>query len=182
MSYLRTNTWPWGTRRILPHASAGLAGPNFIAEEAYEGRDLEAFIDEGKIKQLFKEALVEVIEERKEVFYELLTEVLEDIAIVPTVKKGEDTEPVSKDEVLKTVGRCGVRVEFRTSFTRDLRPMRDRALLQRIQETIEEVEAAESLQDIVHLTKLRAEAHYYRIRLGNYRIGLIVRSCNISSD
>jgi mRNA interferase RelE/StbE len=67
-----------------------------------------------------------------------------------------------------------VRVEFRTSFTRDLRWIRDRALLQRVQETIEEVEAAESLPDIVHLTKLRAEGYYYRIRLGDYRIRLIV--------
>jgi RelB Antitoxin alpha helical domain len=78
----------------------GLAGPDTVAK-AYEGRNVEAFIDEGKIKQLFKEALVEVIEERKEVFYELLTEVLEDIALVRAIQEGEDTEPVSKDEVLK---------------------------------------------------------------------------------
>ena len=50
-----------------------------------------------------------------------------------------------------------MRAEFRASFTRDLRQIRDRALLKRIQEMIEEVEAAESLLDIVHLKKLRAE-------------------------
>ena len=73
-----------------------------------------------------------------------------------------------------------MRVEFRTSFTRDLRRIQDRALLQRVQETIEEVEAAESLPDIVHLKKLRAESHYYRIRLGDYRIGLIVEGDLVS--
>ena len=73
-----------------------------------------------------------------------------------------------------------MRVEFRTSFTRDLRRIRDRALLQRVQETLEAVEAAESLSDIVHLTKLRAEGHYYRIRLGDYRIGLIVEGDLVS--
>ena len=62
---------------------------------------MEAFLDERKIKQLFKEALAEVIDERKEVFYELLTEVLEDIALVRAIQEGEGTEPVSKDEVLK---------------------------------------------------------------------------------
>jgi hypothetical protein len=66
-----------------------------------ERRNVEAFIDQGKIKQLFKEALAEVIEERKEVFYELLMEVLEDIALVRAIQEGEDTGPVSKDEVLK---------------------------------------------------------------------------------
>ena len=78
----------------------GLAGPDTVAK-AYEGRNVEAFIDEGKIKQLFKEALVEVIEERKEAFYELLTEVLEDIALVRAIQEGKDTAPVSKDEELK---------------------------------------------------------------------------------
>ena len=73
-----------------------------------------------------------------------------------------------------------MRVEFRTSFTRDLRRIRDRALLQRVHETIEEVEAAESLPDIVHLKKLRAESHYYRTRLGDYRIGLIVEGDLVS--
>ena len=73
-----------------------------------------------------------------------------------------------------------MRAEFRASFTRDLRRIRDRALLQRVRETIEEVEAAESLQDIVHLKKLRAEGHYYRIRLGDYRIGLIIEGNLVS--
>ena len=58
-------------------------------------------IDEGRIKQLFKEALVEVLEERKDILYELLTEVMEDIALVHAIQEGEDTEPVSKQEVLK---------------------------------------------------------------------------------
>ena len=73
-----------------------------------------------------------------------------------------------------------MRVEFRTSFRRDLRRIRDKALLQRVQETLEAVEAAESLSDIVHLTKLRAEGHYYRIRLGDYRLGLIVEGDLVS--
>ena len=73
-----------------------------------------------------------------------------------------------------------MRAEFRTSFTRDLRRIRERALLRRVQETIEEVEAAESLLDIVHLKKLRAEGHYYRIRLGDYRIGLIIEGDLVS--
>jgi mRNA interferase RelE/StbE len=64
--------------------------------------------------------------------------------------------------------------EFRTSFTRDLRRVRDRSLFKRVQETIEEVEAAGSILEIRNLKKLRTEGRYYRIRLGDYRIGLIV--------
>ena len=62
---------------------------------------MEIPVDESRIKQWFKEALLEVLEERKDVFYELLAEVMEDIALVHAIQEGEHTKPVSKQEVLK---------------------------------------------------------------------------------
>lgn len=44
-------------------------------------------------------ALIEVFEERKNLFYELVAEVLEDIALVNAIKEGEGGESVSRDEV-----------------------------------------------------------------------------------
>ncbi|MDZ8133698.1 MAG: hypothetical protein RM049_00020 [Nostoc sp. DedQUE04] len=41
----------------------------------------ELNLDEEKIKQLFKTALTEVIQEQKEVFADLLAEIIEDIAL-----------------------------------------------------------------------------------------------------
>ena len=70
-------------------------------------------------------------------------------------------------------------LEFRTSFTRDLRRVRDRSLLKRLKQTIEEVEAAVRVLDIKNLKKLRTEGHYYRIRLGGYRIGLLIEDNTI---
>jgi mRNA interferase RelE/StbE len=64
--------------------------------------------------------------------------------------------------------------EFRTSFTRDLRRVREPSLLRRVRETIADVEAAGSVLAIKNLKKLRAEGHYYRIRLGDYRVGVII--------
>ncbi len=58
-------------------------------------------IEERRIKQLFKEALIEVIEERRSAFHELLAEVIEDTALVHAIQDGEDSAPVSKQEVLK---------------------------------------------------------------------------------
>jgi mRNA interferase RelE/StbE len=64
--------------------------------------------------------------------------------------------------------------EFLTSFTRDLQRIRDQSLLRRVRETIDDVEAASTVRDIKNLKKLRAEGRYYRIRLGDYRIGVII--------
>ena len=65
---------------------------------------METPIDEVRIKQWLKEALVEVVEERKDVLHELLTEVMENVAMVRAIQEGETTRPVSKQEVLKLLG------------------------------------------------------------------------------
>jgi len=55
--------------------------------------------DETRLKALFKEALVEVLEQRREWFSSLVAEALEDIALVQAIKEGETSEIVSRDEI-----------------------------------------------------------------------------------
>jgi mRNA interferase RelE/StbE len=73
-----------------------------------------------------------------------------------------------------------VKVEFRRSFERDVDKIRDEDLLARIQTTIESVETAESLADINDITKLKTKGNYYRIRIGDYRIGITVNEDIVS--
>jgi mRNA interferase RelE/StbE len=63
-------------------------------------------------------------------------------------------------------------VRFKASFARDLRALKDKALLERIKELIASVEAAQSLADVSNLKKLRGGGGYYRVRIGDYRVGL----------
>ena len=57
--------------------------------------------DSGKIKELFKQAIMEAIEEKKEVVHDLLVEAMEDLAMIHAIQEGEDTEQVSRDKVFK---------------------------------------------------------------------------------
>ena len=66
-----------------------------------------------------------------------------------------------------------MKVQFRTSFTKDLRSIEDKDLLTRISEAITDVENAQSLQDIANLKKLKGKNGYYRLRVGDHRIGLV---------
>ena len=68
-----------------------------------------------------------------------------------------------------------MKVEYRRSFEKDLSKIRDRSLLERIREIIEEVENAESLAAVSNIKKLKSEGNYYRIRVGDYRIGIANR-------
>jgi mRNA interferase RelE/StbE len=67
-----------------------------------------------------------------------------------------------------------VTVRFKESFVRDLRHIRDKGLLIRVRELIELVEHAPHLGEVPHLKKLRGGGNYYRLRAGDYRIGLTV--------
>ena len=66
-----------------------------------------------------------------------------------------------------------MRAEFKSSFVRDLRKVKDKELRDRIAEVIELVEKARGLQEIENMKKLRGGDYYYRIRVGDYRLGLI---------
>jgi spore coat polysaccharide biosynthesis protein SpsF (cytidylyltransferase family) len=57
--------------------------------------------DSDKIKELFKQAIIEAMEEKKDVVHDLLVEAMEDLAMIHVIQEGEDTEPVSRDEVFK---------------------------------------------------------------------------------
>ncbi len=63
--------------------------------------------DDTRIKDLFKQAMLELLTERRDDFYELFSEALEDILMVHAIREGEDSEIVSKAEVLRALGGAG---------------------------------------------------------------------------
>lgn len=65
-------------------------------------------------------------------------------------------------------------VIFRKSFVRDLKRIEDQTVLARVAEAIEQLEAAANLQEISNLKKMSGTENYYRLRIGNYRIGVTV--------
>jgi hypothetical protein len=62
---------------------------------------------DGPTKEMFKQAIFEVLQEQKDWFQDLFAEVIEDIALVKAIKEGEDGESVSKEEVFTTVSESG---------------------------------------------------------------------------
>ena len=62
-------------------------------------------IDEAKLKEALKAALIEILEERKDLVREVLEEALEDIALARAIEEGEQSELVTRDEVLNALER-----------------------------------------------------------------------------
>jgi mRNA interferase RelE/StbE len=67
-----------------------------------------------------------------------------------------------------------VRVSFEASFARDLKGIQDKTLLKGVEQVITEVKTAPALSEVKHLSKMRGYATLYRLRLGDYRIGIEV--------
>lgn len=65
-------------------------------------------------------------------------------------------------------------VAFESSFARDLKRIRNQASRQQVQNIINQVKAATALTEIHGMRKMQGYATFYRIRLGDYRIGLEV--------
>ena len=63
----------------------------------------EISLDEGRIKELLKEAVLEVLEERRDLIYDVLVEAMEDFALAKAIKEGESSESVTREQVFQTL-------------------------------------------------------------------------------
>lgn len=65
-----------------------------------------------------------------------------------------------------------MKVEFNESFLKDLKAVRDKAVLAKVKNAIDKIESAETLEQISNLKKMRGPRDYFRVRVGDFRIGL----------
>ena len=63
-------------------------------------------------------------------------------------------------------------IEFDKSFEKSLQKIKNKSLFSRIERIILECEKSNSLSEISNLKKLIGFKNYYRIRIGEYRLGV----------
>jgi hypothetical protein len=61
-------------------------------------------LDERQIKESVKQALVDLLRERKDLLYDLIAEVVEEYGLARAIKEGEQTPKVSREKTLWTSG------------------------------------------------------------------------------
>ncbi|MEO8086059.1 MAG: type II toxin-antitoxin system RelE/ParE family toxin [Bacteroidota bacterium] len=65
-------------------------------------------------------------------------------------------------------------VEFLQSFSKDIDAVRSTDLKKKIAKIIVQVEMAERFSTLHNIKKMKGHPHAYRIRVGDYRIGLFI--------
>ncbi|MBI3344184.1 MAG: type II toxin-antitoxin system RelE/ParE family toxin [Gammaproteobacteria bacterium] len=58
--------------------------------------------------------------------------------------------------------------------------MKDKELLQQVRTIIEQIELADSLHGVKHLRPLEGTSRYYRIRVRDYRVGIIMEQGTVT--
>jgi len=67
-----------------------------------------------------------------------------------------------------------MKVEFLRSFAKDVDELTSSVVKQRIMDLIRQVESASSIRQIPQIKKLKGFTSAYRIRVGDYRVGIFV--------
>ena len=73
-----------------------------------------------------------------------------------------------------------MKVEVSKSFVKDISKITDKKLAVKLQEQIAELENCNSLNEITNIKKMIVKGNYYRIRVGNFRLGLEAESDTIN--
>ena len=63
-------------------------------------------------------------------------------------------------------------VEFDRSFDKTLKPIQDPTVLRKLKRIIIQIENSPSLLQLPNVIKLTGFSRYYRIRIGDYRVGI----------
>ena len=67
-----------------------------------------------------------------------------------------------------------MKIEFRASFAKDLKKIKEVSVKKQVLVLISMIENAGGLQEIDDMKKLKGTDGYYRIRVGDYRLGLVL--------
>ena len=70
-------------------------------------------------------------------------------------------------------------VKYEKSFLKDIKKLDDKVLARKLKTILEEFETKKDLSTIVQIKKLKGHSKFFRIKIGNYRLGFSYEDNNI---
>ncbi len=67
-------------------------------------------------------------------------------------------------------------INIKRSFSKDIDKIHDKKLPALVVEIIDQIEHCHSIQEIKHIKKIKGTMNNYRIRIGDYRMGLFIEN------
>lgn len=79
---------------------------------------MQTLADETQLKAVFKAALIEVMEERRDLIRDAVEEALEEIALARAIEVGKDSETASRDEVFALLESASLPSNSKAAFSK----------------------------------------------------------------
>jgi len=73
-----------------------------------------------------------------------------------------------------------MKISYSKAATKDVQKIKDKVLILKIEAVIEELKRAENLNDVRSVKKLSGHETAYRIRIGDYRLGILYEDNGIT--
>jgi len=70
-------------------------------------------------------------------------------------------------------------VRIDKSFEKDVKNINSLLINKKLTKVINEIQTADKISDITNLKKIRGTNDYYRIRIGDYRVGIIITKTEV---
>jgi hypothetical protein len=82
------------------HTRRGDALLDCFAYLGTKGLRMELTISETKAKELLKEVIIELAQERRDLFFEIILEAIEEIGLANAIRQGRQNEFVSEESIV----------------------------------------------------------------------------------
>ena len=67
-----------------------------------------------------------------------------------------------------------MKTAFRKSFARDLKKIKDRTVLERLKQAIEEFDRTDEIRKVNGVKRMSCPGNLFRLSIGDYRVGIVV--------
>lgn len=135
---------------------------------------MESAINEAKTKELLKEVVIELINDKQDLFYEIILEALEEIALANAIKEGRQNDFISEDKIFALLEGQAWKSFTNLALKKTWSVLGIKKILMQVKQIIGEIKQAKDLDSLNNLKKMKGYDFFYRIRWGDYRMGIEV--------
>ena len=134
-------------------------------------------ISKNELKEVIKEAMISVLAERKDLLEEAVSEAILDMKLGLAIEEGDTGEYVPEAEILSKLTGQFMDLLYAKRFSKDLDSIQKEPTRKALLKAIKAFKEADSISQIKAVKKIEGYQDYYRIRIGEYRLGIkIVQS------
>jgi mRNA interferase RelE/StbE len=132
-------------------------------------------ISASELEQLIKRAIISTLTERSDLLENAVAEAILDMKLGLAIEEGDTGEYVDEKQISSLLRDWSLKVLYAKALLKDLDAVSSNpGVKKRLSQLIETLKIIKTLNELQHVKKIEGFDCYYRLRIGDYRLGLKV--------